>query len=91
MGDTKSYIFALKEFAKDVGALEILVCDSHPTEKQRAVKEFLVQIGTTLRVLGANTQWANRAELYIGFMKEATRKDMRASGSPLVLWEYCME
>jgi hypothetical protein len=24
-------------------------------------------------------------------MKEATRKDMRASGSPLVLWEYCME
>jgi hypothetical protein len=24
-------------------------------------------------------------------MKEVTRKDMRSSGSPLVLWDYCME
>ncbi len=91
MRDMKSYIFALKEFAKDIGAPEVLVCDSYPTEKQHAVKEFLVQISTTLRVLEANTQWANRAELYISLMKEATRKDMRTSGSPLVLWDYCME
>jgi hypothetical protein len=27
----------------------------------------------------------------IGLMKEVTRKDMRLSGSPLVLWDYCME
>jgi hypothetical protein len=45
----------------------------------------------TLKVLEAKTQWANRAKLYIGFMKEVTRKDMRSSGSPLVLWDYCME
>jgi hypothetical protein len=45
----------------------------------------------TLKVLEAETQWADRAELYIGFMKKATRKDMRSSGSPLVLWDYYME
>ena len=68
-----------------------LICDPHPTQKQCKVKEFCTQIGTTLMVLEAQTQWANRAELYIGLIKEATRKDMRASGSPLVLWDYCME
>jgi hypothetical protein len=82
---------ALKQFAKDVGAPDIHICDPHPTQKQRKVKEFCTQIGTTLKVLEAQTQWANRAELYIGLIKEATRKDMRASGLPLVLWDYCME
>jgi len=60
----------LKQFAKDVGAPEVLVCDSHPTQKKRDVKEFCVQIGTTLRVLEAETQWANRAELYVGLLKK---------------------
>ena len=67
------------------------MCDSHPTQKKRDVKEFCVQIGTTLRVLEAETQWANQAELYVGLLKKANRKDMRATGSPLVLWDYCME
>ena len=91
MRDTKSYINSLKQFAKDVGAPETLVCDAHPTQKKRDVRDFLTQIGTTLRVLEANTQWANRAELYIGLLKEAIRKDMRETNSPLVLWDYCLE
>ena len=44
-----------------------------------------------MQVLEAETQWCNRAELYIGIMKEATWKDMHATGSPIVLWDYCME
>ncbi len=81
----------LGQFAKDFDAPDVLVCDPHPTQKQCKVKDFCTQIGTTLKVLEAQTQWANRAELYIGLIKEDTRKDMRASGSPLVLWDYCME
>ena len=69
----------------------MLVCEAHLTQKKCEIKEFLIQIGTTLRVLEAETQGANRAELYIGLIKEATRKDMRARGSPIVLWDYCME
>ncbi len=67
---------ALRQFAKEVGAPEVLVCDPHPTQTQQKAKEFCTQIGTTHRILEARTQWANRAELYVGLIKEATRKDM---------------
>ena len=77
----QDYVLALKQFAKDVGAPNVLVCDPHPAQTKREVCEFCTQIGTTLKVLEAETQWANRDELYIGLMKEATRKDIeRAFG-----------
>jgi hypothetical protein len=91
MQHQRDYLLALKQFVKDVGAPDVVICDPHPTQKQRKVKEFCTQIGTTLKVLEAQTQWANWAELHIGLIKEATRKDMQASDSPLVLWDYCME
>jgi hypothetical protein len=66
------YFLALKQFAKDVGMPEVLVCDPHPAQTKREVQKFCTQIGTTLMVLEAETQWVNRAKLYIGLMKEAT-------------------
>ena len=91
MKTESDYINTLKEFAKDVGAPDILVCDASKTQTQRKVKEFCTAIGTTHITLEAATQWADRAELFIGFLKEATRKDLRETGSPIVLWDYCME
>jgi hypothetical protein len=85
------YFLALQEFSKDVGAPDVLVCDSAKTQKKREVKDFCTQIGTTLNILEAETQWANRSELWVGLVKESTRKDLRDSGSPIVLWDYCME
>jgi hypothetical protein len=76
---------AIKQFAKDVEAPEVLVCDPHLAQIKREVQEFCTQIGTTLKVLEAETQWANLAKLYVVLMKEATRKDMRSLGSPLAL------
>jgi hypothetical protein len=57
------YPLALKLFAKAVGAPDTFVCDGSKTQNQRDVKTFLTQIGTTLKTLEAETQWANRAEL----------------------------
>jgi hypothetical protein len=51
MQHQRDYFLALKQFAKDVGAPDILICDPHPTQKQRKVKEFCTQIGTTLKSL----------------------------------------
>ncbi len=79
------YFLALKQFAKDVGAPEVLVCDPHPAQTKREEQNFCTQIGTTLKVLEAEMQWPNRVELYIGLMKEATQKKMQSSGSLLVL------
>jgi hypothetical protein len=91
MQNQRDYFLALRQFAKDLGVPEVLACNPHPTQMQRKVKEFCTQIGTTLRVLEAWTQWANCTKLYVGLMKKAMRKDMQATGSPLVLWDYCME
>ncbi len=43
MQHQQDYFLALKQFAKDVGAPDILVCNPHPTQKQRKVKEFCTQ------------------------------------------------
>ncbi len=42
----------------------VLVFDPHPAQIKREVRKFCTQIGMTLAVLEAETQWANRAELY---------------------------
>jgi hypothetical protein len=41
--------------------------------------------------LEEGTPWANMAELYIGLLKEAVRKDMKEQDSSMVLWDYCIE
>ena len=82
---------AMKLFAKEVGAPDCFVCDPQSNQKSKEVRDFCSQIGTTLKVLEESTQHANRAELYVGLLKESIRKDIRESGSPLRLWCYCAE
>jgi hypothetical protein len=74
MRSQSEYLLAPKQFAKDVGVPEVLVCDSHPLQKAREVKQFLTSVGTTLSILKAETQWANHAKLYFGLVKESTLK-----------------
>ena len=91
MAHVRDFLSTLKLFAKEVGAPEVLVADPHPTHRKPEVRKFCNNIGTTLNLLEAKTQWANRAELYVGFLKEGTRDDTREANSPLVLWDYAME
>ncbi len=42
---------ALREFAKDVGAPEILVADPHKCHKSKEVKDFCNEIGIILCLL----------------------------------------
>ena len=81
----------MKQFAKEVGAPDAIICDSAPEQKSIELRKFVREIGSTLRVLETGTPWANKAELYIGLLKEAVRKDMRNSNCPLVFWDYCLE
>ena len=82
---------ALKMFAREVGVPEAIIADSHKCHKSKEVRLFCHKIGTTLRVLEGSTQWANRAELYVGLFKEAVRKDMLEENSPLIFWDFCTE
>jgi hypothetical protein len=82
---------AVKQFAKEIGAPEAIICDPAGEQTSKPLRKFLGDIGTTLRALEEGTQWANKAELYIGLIKEAVRKDMKSSNSPLAFWDYCVE
>jgi hypothetical protein len=82
---------AVKQFAKEIGAPDALICDAAKAQTSKAMRNFCIDIGTTLRALEEGTPWANKAELYIGLIKEAIRKDMKSSNCPIALWDYCLE
>ena len=75
---------ALKMFAKEIGALNAIVCDDSGEQTSHNVRAFCNQMGTVLCVLERDTPWANHAELYIGLVKEVVQKDMKATNCPLV-------
>ena len=60
-------------------------------QMSQEVRKCCNNIGTTLQALEEGTPWSNKAELYIGLLKEAVHKDMRESDSPMSLWDYCVE
>jgi len=68
------------------GAPEAIVCDASGEQMSGLMERFLNDIVTTLRLLEEGTPWSNRAELYIGVLKEAVQKDMKTSNCPLALW-----
>ena len=91
MKSQEEFQTALHWFCKQIGVPVSLIVDAHKAQTSSKVKRFCDQVGTTLRILEKGTPWANRAELYIGLLKEAVRKDMRASNSPMVLWDYAIQ
>ena len=84
-------LLAIKQFAKEVGAPDSFVADMSGAQMSSEVKKFCNDIGTTLRALEEGNTWSNKAELYIGLIKEAVRKDIHESNSPLWFWGYCVE
>ena len=73
----------IKQFAKEIGAPTSIIADMSGEQMSHNIRKFCNDIGTTLRALEEGTPWSNKAELYIGLLKEAVRKDMRESNSPL--------
>ena len=82
---------AIKQFAKEIGAPDAIICDAAREQKSAELRRFCNDMGTTLRVLEEGTPWSNKAELYIGLIKEAVRKDMKDADSPIPFWDYCVE
>ena len=85
------FLDALKLFCKEVGVPLTMVMDPSGEQTSSAVKAFCHKVGTTYKFLQEATQWANRAELYVGLFKESIRKDLRRTNAPAVLWDYCAE
>ena len=91
MKNVSEFSKALKMFAKEVGVPQAIISESHKCNKSKKVKQFCHKVMTILRILEGSTQWAKRAELYVGLFKEAVKKDTLESNSPLIFWDYCAE
>ena len=81
----------MKQFAKEIGAPVDIIFDAAEGKTSGALREFFHKIGTTLQVLEEGPPWTNKAELYIGILKESVSKDMKESNAPLLFWDYCVE
>ena len=77
---------ALQRFCKEIGAPVNITVDGFITQKKPSIKLFCDQVE-----LDHNIPWENISELHAGLLKEAVRKYMRDSDSPMVLWEYSIE
>ena len=82
---------AVKAFAKEIGVPLSLILDPEGTQRSHKLDKITKDMGCRLKFLERKTQWANLAELYIGLLKEAVRKDMKDTDSPLKFWDYCAE
>ena len=65
-----------------------LTLDGFSAQTKLSVKWFYDQVGTTLKILERATPWANLSEIHIGLLKEAARKGMIESTSPIFLWFF---
>jgi hypothetical protein len=74
-----------------IGVPEAIICDMSGEQTSKPLRKFCAEIGTMLHLLEEGTPWANKAELYVGLIKEAVRKDMKESDCPLAFWDYCVE
>ena len=91
MRSRKEFKDALHQFCKEIAAPVTPVVDPASKNKSKDVQQFCHQVGTTLRILEENTQWANHAELCIGLFKESVHKDLCATNCHMVLWNFCIE
>ena len=88
MTNESNVLQVVKQFSKAIGALDAIICDSSRAQTSDKVESFCSDIGTTLRILEENTPWENKAELYIGIIKEAVQKDTKEASSPIAFWDY---
>ena len=82
---------AVKQLMKSFGALDDIISDTAREQKYQDMSKLLNEIGTTLRIIENVTPWANKAELYIGLIKQAVQKYLKESDCPLDLQDYCVE
>ena len=82
---------AYRLFFKHVGVPDAIVCDGSREQTMGEAKKVCDSVGTSIRVLERNKPFSNRAELYIGIVKRAIKRDLRESDAPMRFWDYCAE
>ena len=69
MKQKSEVLAATKQFAKDVGVPDAIVCDMASNQLSSGVKQFCNAIGIMLRALDDGTPWLNKSKFYIKLVK----------------------
>ena len=67
---------AIRLFCKEVGVPSTFIGDQSGEQTSNEVRQYIKSVGSSLRLLEEGTPWANRAELIIGHLKAAVKKDL---------------
>ena len=87
----KDMEFALKKFFKEVGVPPKLVADKAKEQVLGESRRLCKLSSCKIIELEKGTPASNKAERYIGIIKNETKRDLIISDSPLVFWCYALE
>ena len=73
---------AVNRFSKEIGPPDAIISDAAGEQTSKSLSKYCSDISTTLRYLEEGNPWANKAEILIGLIKEAVRKDTKESDCP---------
>ena len=62
---------AIRLFCKEIGVPSVFIGDQTGEQTSNDVRQYITNVGSSLRLLEEGTLWANRAELIIGHLKAA--------------------
>ena len=62
MKTKKEVLQAVKQFAKEIGAPEAIICNPAREQSSDELHQFCRKIGTALQLLEENAPWANTIE-----------------------------
>jgi hypothetical protein len=82
---------AMKSLFKQVGVPPAIICDGAREQVKGETRKLLNQVNCDIRELEAASPWSNRAELFIGIVKNDIKKDLKDSNCPMNLWDYCAQ
>ena len=82
---------ALKQMFKHVGVPPELICDGAKEQVKGEARKLINKVNSDIKELEAESPWSNRAELFIGIVKAAIKKDLKDSNCPMLLWDYCAQ
>lgn len=82
---------ALKAFFKEEGVPPAIIADGAKEQVRGESLKLCQQVGCEIRELEQGTPFSNRAERYVGILKEKVLMAMKQSNSPMKLWDYCVE
>ena len=78
----------MEAFFKEEGIPPALVADGAKKQVTEEALKLCHQVGYEIRELEQGTPYSNRAERYVGILKEKVLREMKRTKSPMELWDY---